>query len=70
MNNTKRAEKTMKVLPVNYCYLSSLKNALRENTGINISFNDVIAMIQHSFSVEQMVEQLTTKAVEKTITNK
>lgn len=65
MNNTKRVEKTMKFLPDNYAYLSELKEGLKEITGMSISYNDVVAMIQHKFPVSQMVEQLTTKAVEK-----
>ena len=65
MNNTKRVEKTMKFLPDNYVYLSELKEGLKEITGMSISYNDVMAMIQHKFPVSQMVEQLTKKAVEK-----
>jgi hypothetical protein len=70
MNSIKRAEKTMKVLPVNYCYLSNVRDVLRLTIVISISFNDVIAMIQHSLLVEQMVEQLTINAAEKTKTLK
>lgn len=70
MDNTKRAEKTMKVLPGNYSYLSDLKHALREQTGLSISFNDVFALMQHCFSVERMVDQLTMKAGENTKTKK
>ena len=65
MNSTKRVEKTMKFLPANYAYLSELKEELKEATGMSISFNDVLAMIQHKYPVSQMVKQLTTKAVEK-----
>ena len=65
MNSTKRTEKTMKFLPANYAYLSELKEEMKEITGMNISYNDLMAMIQHKYPVSQMVEQLTTKAVEK-----
>lgn len=55
----------MKFLPANYAYLNELKEELKDVTGINMSFNDVMAMIQHKYPVSLMVEQLTVKVVEK-----
>lgn len=66
MNNTKRTEKSMKVLPASFTYLSDLKHALRKQTGISMSFNDVFALMRHRFPVERMVDQLTMKAGENT----
>ncbi|KAA3436725.1 hypothetical protein [Rufibacter hautae] len=67
MHINKRTEKTMKVSPENFAYLSDLKNSIRELTGLNASFNDVLAMVRHSFPTEQMVERLTIIAAEKRI---